>query len=142
MRQREFLASLVLTTAIPVAQAQQAEKVVRIGYLAASPPAATPDLLGAFRQELRQRGYVEGRNLAIEPRWAEGTPELLSQLASELVRLKVDLIVAWSTPAVTAARQATATLPIVMIGIADPIGSGFVASLAGISLARSTPCLT
>ena len=109
--------------------AQQQGKVWRVGYLATSDPAATP-MLDAFRDGLRERGYVEGKNHSIEYRWAEGSIERRPELAAELVRLKVDVIFAFGTPAVTAAKQATSTIPIVMVGVGDPVGSGLVASLA------------
>ena len=110
------------------AEAQQAAKVARIGYLTGS-LAASPHLPEAFRQGLRDLGYVEGRNLVIEYRDAEGKLERLPALAAELVALKVDVIVAGHTPAL-AAKQATRTLPIVFAAVADPVASGLVASLA------------
>src|SRR6266849_4482283 len=110
-------------------EAQQAAKVPRIGYLA--PNLATiPHLLEAFRQGLRDLGYVEGRNVVIEYRDAEGKLERLPALAAELVALKVDVIVAPVTPSALAAKQATRTLPVVFIGVADPVTSGLVTSLA------------
>jgi putative ABC transport system substrate-binding protein len=83
-----------------------------------------------FVRGLREQGYVEGRNLAIDYRWTEGTNEGFSALAAELVRLKADVIVAHATPAVLAAKEATATIPIVLLNVADPVGAGLVASLA------------
>jgi putative ABC transport system substrate-binding protein len=112
------------------AQAQQAAKSARIGYLAVS-LAAPPQLREAFRQGLRDLGYVEGRNLVIEYRFAEGKSERLPALAAELVALKVDVIVAAAgTLSVLAAKQATRTLPIVFIGAGDPVTSGLITSLA------------
>jgi len=112
------------------AEAQQAAKVPRIGYLAPN-LAANPHRLEAFLQGLRDLGYVEGRNLVMEYRSAEGKPERLPALAAELVALKVDVLVApASTLAALAAKQATGTLPIVFIGAADPVTSGLVTSLA------------
>jgi putative tryptophan/tyrosine transport system substrate-binding protein len=108
--------------------AQQAAKIPRIGYLAVQ-PAANPHLHEAFRQGLRDLGYVEGRNVVIEYREAEGKPERLPALAAELVALKVDVIVAQPTVAAMAAKQATRTLPIVF-PVADPVTSGLVTSLA------------
>jgi putative ABC transport system substrate-binding protein len=102
-------------------------RMARIGYLASLSPTAAPDLLHAFRDGLIERGYIEGQNLKIEYRWAE-QPD--TSLAAELIALNVEVIVAWATPAVTAARRASSTLPIVMVGIADPIGAGFVNSLS------------
>jgi len=111
------------------AQAQQAAKVPRIGYLPFN-LATSPYVLEAFRQGLRDLGYVEGRNLVIEYRDAAGKPERLPALAAELVALKVDVIVAAGTPQPLAAKQATRTIPIVFAGAADPVASGLVTSLA------------
>jgi putative ABC transport system substrate-binding protein len=111
------------------ADAQQAGKVYRVGFLWDS-PAVFPDAIEAFRQGLRDLGYVEGRTIAIEYRWAEGKPERMRELAEELVRLKVDVIVAPSSIYTEAARRATSTIPIIFMSHADPIGSGHVASLA------------
>ena len=119
--------ALSLVAAPLPADAQQPSNVPRIGYL--SPDSDAP-LLKAFRQGLRDLGWVEGQNIAVEVRSAEGKYERLSQLAAELVRLKVDVIVASSTPVALAAKQATTTIPIVIQFVADPIGSGLVASLA------------
>jgi len=114
--------------AAPLA-AQQAGKVYRVGFLWES-PAVFPDAIEAFRQGLRDLGYVEGRNIAIEYRWAEGKPERMRELAEELVRLKVDVIMAPSSVYTGAAKRATSTIPIIFMSHADPIGSGHVASLA------------
>jgi putative ABC transport system substrate-binding protein len=111
------------------AEAQPAGKAYRIGFLWDS-PAVFPESIEAFRQSLRELGYVEGQNLTIEYRWAEGNPERIRELAQELVRLKVDLIVAPSSIYTGAAKEATSTIPIVFISHADPLGSGHVASLA------------
>src|SRR5262249_21808791 len=109
------------------AQAQQTKKVPRIGYLALpAKPSARDE---AFAKQLRDLGWIDGENIAIEYRWAANKPENLAKLADELVGMKVDLIAAPATPAV-AAKNATKTIPIVMIGAADAVGSGFVASLA------------
>src|SRR5262249_43650362 len=105
------------------AEAQQAVKVARIGYLSGN-LAEGRHLLEAFRQGLRALGYVEGRNLVIEIRDAKGKLERFPALAAELVALKVDVILAGSTPHVLAARQATSTLPIVFASADDPVGSG------------------
>jgi putative ABC transport system substrate-binding protein len=128
---RKLLVALAASSVASVfgAHAQTQSKLFRIGYLATSDPATTPQL-DEFREGLRERGYVEGKNLSMEYRWAEGSIERHPELATELVRLKVDVIFAWGTPAVTAAKQATSTIPIVMVGVGDPVGSGFVASLA------------
>jgi len=122
--------ALGLTLAPLVAQAQQASKVPRIGYLSAGAPTTASPFENAFRQGLRELGYVEDRNIAIEYRWAEGKDERLPELAAELVRLKVDVILAVTTPATQAAKAATRTIPIVFTLVADPIASGLVASLA------------
>jgi putative ABC transport system substrate-binding protein len=108
------------------ASAQQPKKVPRIGYLAY--PSAPPD--NAFLQGLRDLGYIEGKNIAIEYRFADGKPERLPGLAAELIGLKVDVIVTLGTPAAVAAKQATLMIPIVMALISDPVGAGLVASLA------------
>src|SRR5262249_54531651 len=110
------------------AEAQQPKKVLRIGYLGS----VSVDLarIEAFRQGLRDLGYVEGRNILIEVRSGEGKPDLLASLMAELVRLKVDVIVSTGSPVTRAAREATSTIPIVMTQDPDPIGNGFVASLA------------
>ena len=109
---------------------QQPAKVPRIGFLQASSPSVNRHFADAFRQGLRAFGYVEGQNIAIEERWAEGKFERLPDLAAELVRLKVDVIVVGSTPGSRAAKQATTTIPIVMVNVGDPVGTGLVASLA------------
>jgi len=119
------------TLAAPLAaDAQQAGKVRRIGYLDQGSAARNMPFLKAFRQGLRDLGWVEGQNVALEVRYAEGKTDQLPALAAELVRLKVDLIVTSTTPAALAAKQATTTIPIVIGFAADPVGSGIVASLA------------
>jgi ABC-type uncharacterized transport system substrate-binding protein len=100
----------------------------RIGILSASPP--TPAMVHAFREGMRERGYIERHNLSIDVRWPRGTFEQDPDVAAELAKTNVDVIVAWSTPAVIAARRATAVIPIVMVSVGDPVGSGFIASLA------------
>jgi putative ABC transport system substrate-binding protein len=124
--------ALSLTFVPRAAESQPTEKVWRIGYLdqgSAEQP-ASKRYLEALRQGLRDLGWVEGRNIAIEVRYAEGKTVQLPALAAELVRLKVDLIVTRTTPAALAAKQATTTIPIVIGAAADPVGSGIVASLA------------
>ncbi len=118
--------------ALPFAtEPQPAVKVARIGYLAPSGSLSFPQLTEAFRQGLRDLGYVEGRNIVIEYRFAEGKPERLAVLAAELVALNVDVIVtAGGTPAALAAKQATTSVPIVFIAAGDPMTSGLVNSLA------------
>jgi putative tryptophan/tyrosine transport system substrate-binding protein len=110
------------------AQAQQSMKIPRIGYLALG--SGNPFRTEAFRQGLRELGYVEGKNIFIEYRYAEGKFDRQPALATELVRLKVDVIVTAGPPSTRAAKEATATIPIVMTQVGDPVGSGFVASLA------------
>ena len=126
MRRRDFIALLGSGLAgWPLAaRAQQAERVRRIGIIG---DAAIWD---HFRQELRHLGYIEGRNIVIDYRSTEERPERLATAATELARLPVDVIVTYGSPATQAAKQATATIPIVMVGIGDPVRAGFVASLA------------
>jgi putative tryptophan/tyrosine transport system substrate-binding protein len=114
------------------AEAQQAAKVPRIGYLVTGSleSSETRVTLEAFRQGLRERGYAEGQNIVIEYRAADGKIERFPRLATELVRLKVDLIVAGNTPMARAAQQATTTIPIVAGAMGDPVGDGLVASLS------------
>ncbi len=126
----ELLATLALGILLaPLAvDAQQPSKMYRIGFLSGrSGPSNTDE---AFRQGLRDLGYVEGKNIAIEYRWAHGNIERLPALAADLIRLRVDVIVTGSTPAVQAAKNATKTIPIVIAAAADPIGTGLVATLA------------
>jgi putative ABC transport system substrate-binding protein len=131
MERRTFMVMLTGGTVIApfAAEAQQADKVARIGYLATN-LAANPHLHEAFRQGLRDLGYVEGRNVVIEYRDAEGKLERLPVLAAELVALKIDVIFAPNTPSALAAKQATRTLPIVFAIAADPVTDGLVTSLA------------
>jgi len=129
---RTFLAGTgaVLLAAPLAADAQQAGKVPRIGFLAAAAPSDVSARLDAFRQGLRALGWVEGQNIVIDYRFAEGRYDRLPDLAAELVRLKVDIIVSVASQGVAAAKNATETIPIVMISVGDPVGLGFVASLA------------
>ena len=130
MRRRAFLAALGGTTALkPFAALAQQRAMPVIGYLGLSAP-GLPGTAG-FRQGLSETGYVEGRNITIEYRWAEGKPERFPALAAELVALKVDVIVtAGGTAAALAARRATTTVPIVFASVGDPVAEGLVASLA------------
>jgi putative ABC transport system substrate-binding protein len=129
MKRRKFITLLGgAAVAWPLAGRAQQPKVWRIGVLAPVPP--TPVILSAFRDGLRGRGYVEGQNLSIEVRWPQGTFEHDPRPVAELINSNVDVIVAWATPATTAARRATSAIPIVMVGVGDPVGSGFIASLA------------
>jgi putative tryptophan/tyrosine transport system substrate-binding protein len=112
------------------ASAQQTGKIFRIGFLDNSTASGIAVLLEAFRQELRKLGWIEGKNIAIEYRFSELKAERLPELAADLVRLNVDLIVTTGEPPARAAKSATTTIPIVMANAGDPVGSGFVASLA------------
>ncbi len=130
---KQILICLLLTVFLltgSLVQAQQPTKIARIGYLTGATPIGQAARIEAFRQGLRELGYVEGQNVTIEYRWADGKFEQLPDLAAELVRLKVDVIVAVVTQASLAAKKATGTIPIVMVGVSDPVGSGLVASLA------------
>jgi putative ABC transport system substrate-binding protein len=124
--------ALIILMAPLATEAQQATKVHRVGRLlgVGSPHSGPDPPFEAFRQGLRERGYIEGQNLILEDRYAEGSQERLRDLAAELVRLQVDVIVAEGGAANRAAQHATHTIPIVMAATADPVGQGFVASLA------------
>jgi putative ABC transport system substrate-binding protein len=123
---------LLPTVVLPavLTEAQQPTKIPRIGYLSPNSRSSNPARIEAFRQGLHELGYVEGKNIVIESRDAEGKLDRLSQLAAELVRLKVDIIVTSSPAPTRAAKQATVTIPIVFAQDGDPVASGFVASLA------------
>src|SRR5262247_4534021 len=111
-------------------EAQQPGKIFRIGFLDGSTAAGMAVLLEAFRQEMSKLGWVEGKNFTIEFRFGEGKPERLPELAADLVRLKVDLILVTGAQAALAAKKATTTIPLVMTGATDPVALGLVASLA------------
>ena len=131
MRRREFITLLGGAAVWPLAaRAQQMGKVPRIGYLGSSSPSLEPHFVEAFRQKLRELGHIEGENIAIEYRWAEGQDGRLPDLAAELVRLQPNVIVTTGTPGALAAMQATKTIPIVMASSGDPVGAGLVTSLA------------
>jgi ABC-type uncharacterized transport system substrate-binding protein len=132
MRRRNFIALLGGAAAWPLAASaeQTAQKLPTIGFLGESTPVAQSERTAAFVQRLRELGWIEGRTVAIEYRWAEGRSERFAEIATELVRLKVDVIVTSSTPAVIAAKQATSVIPIVIAAAADPVGTGLVAGLA------------
>ena len=119
----------VLLAAPLAAQAQPAGKVSRIGFLFYGAPGPSPEL-EAFRQGLRDLGYIEGQNISLEYRFANGRVGRLPELAAELVRLDLDVVVTPGTPASLAAKKATSTIPIVFAGVADAVGTGLVASLA------------
>jgi len=127
MKRREFIALLSGAAATwPIATRAQG-KAVRLVYLAELSPEATPNLWNLLRDELRSHGWTEGTNLTITPRWGA---QLSDALARELSTLKPDAIVAWATPAVAAAQRATKSIPIVMVGVADPVAVGFIDGLA------------
>jgi putative ABC transport system substrate-binding protein len=127
-----IIAVLLLTLAAigPPVDAQQAPKIAKIGYLSPSTPALAARLFGMFRQELRELGYIEGKNLVLEVRYAEARVEQLPELARELVGLKLGVIVVGTDAAIAAVKRETRTIPIVMATSNDPVGTGFVASLA------------
>jgi putative tryptophan/tyrosine transport system substrate-binding protein len=128
---RIFLQALVGGALVPLAaEAQPTGKVYRIGFLGNSTEALEANLVGPFREGLRERGYVEGRDLTIEYRWAEGAYERFPALIAELIALKVDIIVTAGTPAALAVKRTTTTIPLVMVAVGDPIGTGLVKSLA------------
>ncbi len=127
MRRRYFIGLIVGAVAWshPAGAQQPVGKIWRIGFLGSAPP--TPGMVRTLRDGLRERGYLEGQNLSIDVRWLlDENPHV----ANELVRSGVDLIVAWATPAGIAAHRATATIPVVLVSVADPVGSGIVAGLA------------
>src|SRR6266542_4493528 len=116
--------------AAPLVAEAQPGKAFRVGFLTAFSSTADAPLFDSFRQGMRELGYEEGRNIAYQTRWVEGRLERLPRLAAELVALKLDVMLAASTPAVLAAKKATRTIPIVMTSVGDPVGTGLVASLA------------
>src|SRR6266481_2979501 len=129
---QSFLVAVVLLVLGAIAEAQQPKKVPRIGYLSSFDPARESTRSEGIRLALRERGYVEGQNIAIEYRYSEGKPDRAPELAAELVRLKVDIIVvAGGGTWVREAKNATKTIPIVMVGTGtDPVVAGLVESLA------------
>src|SRR5262245_2650423 len=134
MRRRQFITLLGgAAVAMPLAaRAQQSAKVPTIGFLGASAASASFEgqRLVSLVRRLREHGWIEGRTVAFEYRWGEGRTERFAEIVAEFVRLKVDVIVTYSTPAVIAVKQATSIIPIVFAGTADPVGTGIVASLA------------
>ena len=112
------------------ARAQQVTKLLTVGFLGQSTPAAESQRFAAFVQRLRELGWIEARTIAIEVRWTEGRSERAAEIAAEFVRLKVDVIVTSGTPLVAAAKQTTSVIPIVFALAGDPVGTGLVASLA------------
>ncbi|HKD42921.1 MAG TPA: ABC transporter substrate-binding protein [Myxococcaceae bacterium] len=132
MDRRAFIAMVggCVLTAPLVAEAQRAGKSVTVGYLGNSSPSLEANLVDAFRDGLRQLGYVEGRNLIIEFRWADGQQERYATVAQELVRLKPDIILTAGTQGTVAAKQATQSIPIVTAVVGEPVAAGLVSSLA------------
>jgi putative ABC transport system substrate-binding protein len=131
IRRREFVTLVGGAAAWPfAAHAQQAGKLPIIGFLGATSPTALLQWSTAFVQRLSELGWIEGRNVAMEYRWAEGRAERFPDIAAEFVRLKVDVIVTTGDAAVMATKQATSLIPIVSPLLGDPVGSGVVASLA------------
>jgi putative tryptophan/tyrosine transport system substrate-binding protein len=132
MKRREFITLLGGAAAsLPlVLRAQQPAKLPTVGFLGAGTPSTYSQWVAAFMQQLRARGWIEGRNIVIELRWAEGKNERYADIAAEFVRLNVDVIVTTGTAAVVAAKQATSVIPIVFTSAGDPVATGLVASLA------------
>jgi putative tryptophan/tyrosine transport system substrate-binding protein len=130
VKRREFITLLGGAAAWPLAaHAQQAGKVYRIGFLGNSTAALEANLVGPFREGLRDLGYVEGQNILIEYRWAEGEYERFPAITAELITLKVDVIVTAGTPASLAVKKAATSIPLVMVAVGDPVATGLVASL-------------
>jgi putative ABC transport system substrate-binding protein len=130
MRRREFIAFLGAAVSWPLAaRAQQLRKLPTIGFLGGATPSAWGHWVAAFTQRLGELGWIDGHTIAVEYRWAEGRNERYAEIASEFVRLKVDVIVT-AGPPVFAAKQATSVIPIVFATVADPLGTGLVASLS------------
>ena len=125
-----FLLAASILICVHLAEAQQPAKIPRIGFLDGSTASGIAVLSEAFRQELTKLGWIEGKNIAIEYRFAEQKRERLPELAADLVRFKVDLIVVTGGPVALAAKRATITIPIVMVTAGDPVGAGLVSSLA------------
>src|SRR5215470_17587164 len=123
------LCALLLALSFP-AEAQQPTKIRRIGYLSGSGPVTSDSRFDAFRQGLRDLGYIERKNILVEYRYAEGKQDPIPSLVSELVQLEVDVLVSSSLPVIRAAKQATKTIPIVMVFNADPVATGIVDNLA------------
>jgi putative tryptophan/tyrosine transport system substrate-binding protein len=131
VKRRAFITLLGGAAAWPLAaRAQQAAKIARIGFLGATTPAGIESRLERFRAGLRDLAYVEGKNILIDFRWAEGNYARLAEYAAELVRLRVDILVTYGTPGTLAAKQATETVPIVMLVSGDAVATGIIASLA------------
>jgi putative ABC transport system substrate-binding protein len=133
VRRRDFIKAIGGAAAVlcPLgAHAQQSAKVPRVGFMGNSTEALEANLVGPFREGLRQLGYQEGRNIIVVYRWAEGKYERFPALIAELLAAKVDVIVTAGTPASLAVKKATTTVPLVMVAVGDPVETGLVASLA------------
>ena len=131
MRRRDFIIGIAGSAVLPpLGVGAQQPKLPTVGFLGSGSPATQGPSSTAFAQRLREGGWIEGRSFAIEYRWADGRDERYAEFAAELVRLKVDVIFTTGTPAVMAAKRATTLIPIVFAGVANPVGSGLVASLA------------
>jgi putative ABC transport system substrate-binding protein len=131
MRRRDFFVTIGIAAAVALSRGVKAlaqARSVRVGFLAAVAP--TPDMLKALREGLRERGYIEGQNLSVDVRWPKDSFARDPGAAADLVRSNVDVIIAWTTPAVVAAKKATSTIPIVMVGVSNPIEVGFINNLA------------
>src|SRR6266545_1385243 len=129
MKRRRLLAGLLLSLAAPLAaEAQVGATLWRVGFLRSGQP--PPAWVNSFQEGVADLGYVEGKGIVLEVRFTDRSPEKLSELAAELIRLNVDVIVASGTPAALAARNLTRTLPIVVVGVNDPVGTGLVRELA------------
>src|SRR3972149_6459034 len=130
MNRRAFIATATAILVAPLAaDAQQAARVPRIGFLGNATAALEANLVGPFREGLRELGYVEGQSILIEYRWAEGKYERLPALIAELIALKPDVTVTVGTPASLAVKKATTSIPLVMVAVGDPVATGLVASL-------------
>src|SRR5450631_1657483 len=133
MNRRDTIIALIALASAAASRpswAQQQGRVWRVGFLSPTSASVNPQYTGAFLQGMRELGYVEGKNLVIQWRFADGKLERLPGLAADLVQLKMDVIVAAASPSIGAAQQATTTIPFVMAAPGDPVGSGFVKSLA------------
>src|SRR5215510_845064 len=130
MRRRDFIKVIAGSLAVwPLAADAQQSAMPVIGFLGGGSPETDGNLVAGFRQGLSESGYVEGRNVSIEYRWAENQNDRLSALVSDLVRRQVNVIIGGNTPGVVAAKAATATIPIVFLTAGDPVAAGFAASL-------------
>src|SRR5262245_62477789 len=130
LHRRDLITLLGGAAAWPLAsRAQQAVKLPTIGFLGPTTPSSQSQHIAAFVQRLRELGWIEGRDVAIDVRWAEGRDERYAQIANEFVRLRVDVILTHNSLPVLAAKQATSVIPIVFVSAGDPVGTGIVASL-------------